>query len=88
MGFHTMKMHGNAKLSEAQVIAIREAANTPCTCCGRLASGVELAEQFGITPVAIHFIVTGRNYTRVGGPLRHSLRAPRQPATPHPRNEA
>lgn len=70
-----MKMHGNAKLSEAQVIAIREAANTPCHCCGRRASGAELADQFGLTPVAIHFIVTGKNYRRVGGPVRQALKA-------------
>lgn len=55
--------HGMAKLSEAQIIAIREEFATGSV------SHVDLTRRYGITKSAIHAIASGRLWSHVGGTI-------------------
>jgi hypothetical protein len=64
--------NGKAKLTEGQVIAIRE----------RFAAGElrnSLATEYGITPGKVGDIINGRTWRHVGGPIRPAGQIGRRP---------
>ena len=72
--------NAGAKVTEKQVIAIRE----------RFAAGElrdALAAEYGITPDSIGYIVSGRSWRHVGGPIRPAGQKRRRPGGRQARRE-
>lgn len=55
--------HGKSKLSEADVVLIREQVASGAT-------GKAMADQYGVSPGLVTMIVNGKRWQHVGGPIR------------------
>lgn len=69
----TGERNGGAKLTEAEVLTIRERANNG-------AAYQSIANEFGITSVAASLIATGKTWKHVGGTRQSKRKAGRRPS--------
>lgn len=53
------------QLSHDDVRAIRKEAKEPICTCGRLPTRKALAGKYGVSPTAIHKVITGKSYGNV-----------------------